>query len=342
MTTSRLQLYTNLNCLTMHTIERKFLSLLKIALKGLISQNKLFDGISHNFEDAQVRGQDASDLIKNRILTNRPLMVARFGATELTFLTTFLVAEEKSWWLRKRLYYVLNKIRTLDWERSIIDDMVDVSGFFPYNLPNAHRYTDLVLEDVREIDILGSWLYRERLLKSELRHVIKVQLPDLEPYYHSNPWSEALVGKKILVVHPFKESIQKQYLHRQHLFTDSRVLPDFELDTIRAVQSAGQTKTQFADWFQSLDHMKAQMDQKEYDIAIIGCGAYGFHLAAHAKRSQKIGIHLGGATQMLFGIKGKRWENNPGSKDLMNEYWVKPSDSERPEKFNLIENGCYW
>ena len=84
------------------------------------------------------------------------------------------------------------------------------------------------------------------------------------------------------------------------------------------------------------------MDQRDYDIALIGCGAYGFHLAAHAKRRQKIGIHLGGATQMLFGIKGKRWENNPRSRGLMNAHWVKPADSERPEKFTLIENGCYW
>ena len=326
----------------MHIIERKFLSLLKIALNRLVPQSDVYDGISFQFDDAQIWGQDASDLIKKRITENRPLMISRFGATELSFLTTYLVAEEKSWWLRKRLYYVRNKVRTFDWHNCIIDDMINVSGFFPYNLSNAQRYTNLVLDDIREIDILGSWLYRERLLTPELQHVTKVKLPDLEPYYHKKPWSEALAGKKVLVVHPFEETIRKQYLRRRYLFQDNRVLPDFELDTIKAVQSAGQSKTQFADWFQSLNHLKAQMDQKAYDIAIIGCGAYGFHLAAHAKRNQKIGIHLGGATQILFGIKGKRWENNPSSLELMNEYWVKPDDSERPEKFNLIENGCYW
>ncbi len=322
----------------MHLIERKFLS----ALKRLVPAGGPYDGIAHEFDDAQVRGQAASDLIKERVGAGGPLMIARFGATELAFLTTYLATEEKSWWLRKRRYYVQNKIRTFGWQPGIINDMVNVSGFFPYNPDNARRYTHLVLDDIHELDILGSWLYRERLLTPELRHVTKIQLPDLEPYYHQNPWSDVLAGKKVLVIHPFADTIQKQYALRRYLFADNRVLPDFDLHTMKAVQSAGQSETPFADWFQALDYMKAQMDQRDYDIALVGCGAYGFHLAAHAKRRQKIGIHLGGATQMLFGIKGKRWEENPGSRELINDYWVKPADSERPEKFTLIENGCYW
>ncbi len=326
----------------MHLIERKFLSLLKIALKNFGAQNSLYEGISPGFDDAQIRGQAAGDLIKKRIAESKPLMIARFGSSELAYATTYLLTDDETWWLRKRGYYIQNKIRTFGWGNSVIQDMVNVAGFFPHSLDNARRYAHLVLTDIHELDILGSWLYRERLLAPELRHVTKVQLPDLEPYYHQNPWSEVLIGKKVLVVHPFEDTIRKQYSLRHRLFDDNRVLPDFQLDTLKAVQSAGQSKTQFTDWFQSLDHMKAQMDRRDYDIALIGCGAYGFHLAAHAKRRQKIGIHLGGATQMLFGIKGKRWEKYAGSRELMNEYWTRPSDSERPEKFTLIEDGCYW
>lgn len=326
----------------MHTVERKFLSLLKIVSSRILGQQAQCDGVSDNFEDAQFRGQVASDLIKERIEANRPLMIARFGATELAFFTTYLIAEDKSWWLRKRLDYVTNRIRTFEWENGIIDDMVNVSGFFPFTPENARQYTQLMLKDIKQLDILGSWLKRERLLKPELSGVIKVQLPDLEPYYHQHPWSESIAHKKVLVVHPFEESIRNQYQFRKQLFQGLRVLPDFELKTMKAIQSAGQSKTRFRNWFDALNHMKSQMDEIDYDIAIIGCGAYGFHLAAHAKRSQKVGFHLGGATQLLFGIKGKRWENNPMSKALMNEYWVKPLETERPEHFTLIEGGCYW
>jgi hypothetical protein len=93
--------------------------------------------------------------------------------------------------------------------------------------------------------------------------------------------------------------------------------------------------------------MKAQMDQVDYDICLIGCGAYGFPLAAHAKRMGNVGFHLGGSLQLLFGIRGKRWENpdyNPvyNYAALMNEHWVKPAEEERPVAANKVEGACYW
>ena len=77
---------------------------------------------------------------------------------------------------------------------------------------------------------------------------------------------------------------------------------------------------------------------KVFDIAIIGCGAYGMPLAAYCKQIGKKAVHLGGATQLLFGIKGKRWDNY----SLYNDYWVRPLESETPRNAGKIESGCYW
>ena len=87
-------------------------------------------------------------------------------------------------------------------------------------------------------------------------------------------------------------------------------------------------------------------------MALIGCGAYGFHLAAHVKRRGKKAVHLGGALQLLFGIKGKRWEDalygavTLGEKGrypaLFNEYWVYPDEHYKPANANQVEGGCYW
>jgi thioredoxin reductase len=99
--------------------------------------------------------------------------------------------------------------------------------------------------------------------------------------------------------------------------------------------------------------MKGEIDQLDYDIALIGAGAYGFHLAAHAKRSGKKAVHMGGALQLLFGIRGKRWEDpNYGNKywnvpknayvNLMNENWIRPGEINKPSKVNLVEDACYW
>ena len=85
------------------------------------------------------------------------------------------------------------------------------------------------------------------------------------------------------------------------------------------------------------------MNNIDFDVAIIGCGAYGFPLAAHAKKLGKIGIHLGGVTQLLFGIKGSRWENWTHYTELRKNNgkdWVYAN--EIPKDYKKIENGCYW
>ena len=168
-------------------------------------------------------------------------------------------------------------------------------------------------------------------------------LEDLEPIFTKNPWTKALEGKKVLVVHPFVDSITSQYQRKEKLF-DNNVLPDFDLEVIPAVQSIAGQKTEFKDWFQALDSMKEQIAKRDFDVCILGCGAYGFPLASFVKNMGKQSIHMGGVTQLLFGIKGKRWEQYivyPYS-NLFNEYWVRPNQNETPQQSKVVEGGCYW
>lgn len=146
-------------------------------------------------------------------------------------------------------------------------------------------------------------------------------------------------GKKILVIHPFEESIKEQYSkNRKFLFDNKDILPDFELYTIKAVQGMG-CETEFKDWFEALDYMYQKAIKINFDVAIIGCGAYGFPLAALLKKAGKKAIHLGGVTQILFGIKGKRFEEQ-GYK--MNDYWVRPREDERPIEAYKADDSAYW
>ena len=83
----------------------------------------------------------------------------------------------------------------------------------------------------------------------------------------------------------------------------------------------------------------------DFDIAILGCGAYGLPLAAKIKQAGKQAIHLGGVTQILFGIKGKRWEEMEDYryiKNLMNDAWVYPNVQDTPKNAKIVEGGCYW
>ena len=81
----------------------------------------------------------------------------------------------------------------------------------------------------------------------------------------------------------------------------------------------------FANWFEALEWMYNQTLTIDYDIALIGCGAYGLPLAAKIKKSGKHAIHMGGMLQGLFGIKCKRFDEAPDYENLRcwyNENWI--------------------
>lgn len=284
--------------------------------------------------------QYANELIYDYLVSNNPCMIARFGSTEMLCLANFIgVKSAKRSWLD----YVLGDSLPWWWEPKTLNQMSQWSGFFPKSVTKIEQFSNLMIQDIKEIDVLGSWLNQEKLFDSELKYAKKIVLEDVEPFFTENPWTRALKGKKILVVHPFAATIGEQYRKRRLLF-EKDLLPEFELITIKAVQSVAGTTTMFKDWFDAFEFMKAQIDAVTYDIAIIGCGAYGLPLAAHVKRSGKKAIHLAGVTQLLFGIIGSRWENYIvwPYQNLFNEHWVRPSDNEKPDNAQVVEGACYW
>jgi len=273
-------------------------------------------------------GHLGNDIIRHEIKNEKASMIARFGSTEIKAILFPALPIAVKPFVRKRVF----------------SRMRDLSGFFPMEEKAIERFSRLMLDDMQLLDILGSWRVEEKLLAKHFPRAKNVALQTLEPYLSENPWSEVLEGHKVLVVHPFSSTIERQYHEkRAKLFSDQRILPQFKsLETIKAVQTIAGNSGEFQSWFDALDSMKTAIDSKDYDVAILGCGAYGFPLAAHVKRMGKKAIHLGGSTQILFGIKGRRWDNHPLISPLYNEHWVRPAPEDVPIDANKVENGCYW
>lgn len=287
-----------------------------------------------------------SDIIYGKLISEGPCMIARFGSTELALLSNWYGVQKGEHNYAK---YIKGEIPQWWWNRRNIEAIRTYSGFFPITMDCINRFSEMMIKDMQIVDVLGSWRPEEAYFSQELEQSKKVRLLCLEPYWSKNPWTRALEGKRIMVVHPFAEEIIRQYHeHREQLFEDKRVLPEFaSLRVVKAVQSLGGESNGFRDWFEALEWMENQMDSEPYDIALIGCGAYGFPLAAHAKRTGHKAVHLGGALQLLFGIKGKRWEKQDYHKlydytKLFNEFWIRPDDNNRPKVASLVEDGCYW
>lgn len=273
-----------------------------------------------------------NEYLFERISSGEPFMVARFGSQE---------ARATAWALGVERGYD----RAIP--RYVQGRMALGPGFFPADDEHIRHFGRVMVESAKKLDALAYWdSFMQQYLLEEIcpAGIVASFLENLEPYRNQKaPWSRALKGRKVLVVHPFAATIEDQYRNRELLFGSADVLPAFHLETLVPPQTiAGTRDPRFADWFQALDYLKTETDRIDFDIAIIGCGAYGFPLAAHIKETGHQAVHLGGATQMLFGIKGKRWDLKPISKELYNDYWVRPSVGERPSNAKIVEDGCYW
>lgn len=282
---------------------------------------------------------ETQDLIYRMLLADKPCMIARFGSVELQAIVDYLYPPT----LKNAIRFVKGEVPSWGYAPSTMRAMHINAGFFPMKKPMLDCFGQLMLDCMPMVDLLGSWRQEESVVMPYLPKVQRVPLYALEPYYFDNPWTPALEGKKVLVVHPFEDTIRNQHERYELLFEDKRLSPKYELQTLKAVQSiAGNKPAEFDDWFQALDWMKAEIDKRDFDIAIIGCGAYGFPLAAHVKQIGKKAIHLGGAVGSLFGIISYSVEINPGISKLMNEFWTRPSDSEKPSNYDIVEKGRYW
>lgn len=265
-------------------------------------------------------------IISKHLLSDKPELICRFGTVELETVRQFI-------------------------KNGYIDDkqkkwMCDTAGFFPSDDYSLVQFAYKQTLAAMSADVLAC-----RIEKFEIEFIQKylhqpLDLMDMYaisyPIPFENPWTKLLKGKKVLVIHPFEDSIRTQYAKRKLLFSNPDTLPEFELITFKPVQGIGDSKyaLSYNNWFEALEDMKNQISDIDFDIAIIGAGAYGMFLGAHCKSLGKKAIHMGGATQLLFGIKGKRWD----TLNLYNEHWIRPSESEKPLGAEKFEEGtfAYW
>jgi hypothetical protein len=285
-----------------------------------------------------------SAIIFNTLNIDRPCMIARYGSIEQTVIANYISIKSS----KHNIFDIITgRSSYYWWDKKIKNELKTNAGFFPNTRQYIERYCELMIEDTKMLDVLAIWYGKEPIIIGTNNTIQLIGLQEAEPWWQTSPWTRYLKGKKVVVVHPFAELIEKQYKNRQHLFKNEDILPEFELRTVKAVQSINGDCRDFSNWFDALEWMKREMDKEDYDVALIGCGAYGFCLAAHAKRMGKKAIHMGGVLQLLFGIIGKRWENKQyhpifNYTKLFNDYWVRPDNSYRPQTADNIEEGCYW
>ena len=321
-----------------------FLRRLRRIITGVTRVKPLmsYKEISYTDEWHNMRGEEFQLYLQQRILDDKPLLLTRFGCGVI--LAAIDATNQPN--IKNTLRYLLGYSDSLGVGYVTGCNLNAGDGFYPITQENVLRYGQLILDAIPKIDIIASIIHQERYFEKELENKVRCTFPDLEPFQWKNPWTYALEGKKVLVIHPFAKTIEKQYLeNRENLFSDSKVLPFFELQTLRSVQPkmiSDDPYDQYESWFDAFEFMKSEIKKRDFDVAILGCGAYGMPLSSYIFDLGKKAIHLGGGVQYLFGIRSARGDSLPEIAKHYNNFWVRPSEEERPSGFKKVEDGCYW
>lgn len=217
------------------------------------------------------------------------------------------------------------------------------SGFFPQNINLLPEFCNVYHYAIQEIDYLytlgtpGETYLAKRYLKKNSKIVAYPR-----SWYGEFPFTKCLKQKNVLVISSISKAIESQYEIRDKLFEDADIrLPEFNLKTFQAIQTLGDTSDErFEDWFEALKYMETEITKIDFDIAVIGCGAYGLPLASFIKKMGKSAVHIGGDIQMMFGIYGDRWLHDEKYTRQINSYWIR--NTPNVKDYKSIEGGCYW
>lgn len=275
---------------------------------------------------ALVSADQAGSRIEAALVQGAPFCAARMGHVEARLLGEWV-------------------FRGGRWSRATRLEAHANAGIFPTTDAELADFARIYQQSLHDVDLLGFWQSEHQAALVSLLHPVPAlcQLSALEPFRQLRPWSAALNGRSVLVVHPFAASIQAQYdQHGSRLFADPRILPSFELQVYRPPLTHAPMTDGFQSWSDALRHLQDQVLSMSFDVALVGCGAYGLPLAAALRREGHQVIQLGGALQLLFGIRGRRWDVDPQIQRMMTSDWIRPSSQETPPISDGIEDGCYW
>ena len=277
--------------------------------------------------------------IQAMILQPGPCAIGKIGTSEL------LVLEYPHRWIRPPWP------APASWHRPT-ERLFHSGGLFPLEKRIFKRFVREFPDSVESLDLVAQWqasgTYEATLERAMLDllcpHASRVGFYLVRILAPRAAWLDDLAKLRWLVIHPFEETIRTQLPHLAELGVYSESargdLARRARDTaiLACPQLPYMVPPRHRDWFEALEDLKSRMEKMEFDIALVGAGAWSLPLVAHAKAMGKKGMHLGGSLQLMFGIKGGRFDNNR----IYNSRWTRPLSADVPANHQLMENGAYW
>ncbi len=283
--------------------------------------------------------QTIADCIRTALTNQQGAIIGRHGTIELTVIL---------------LHY--NRMRI---DSSKLQILEKNAGIFPLQHISILEWIVEYTDASRQADCMAAGWYAP-LARPELSylqeispHSKRIPLRSLEPYYVDNPaqrWTNLLQGQKVCVVSSFVDSIESQLENLNSVWPDDQAMipSTIEWSFVRTgyapVLAKGRAEWEdgIQSWKDAVDWMEREVCKHSPRIVLIGCGGLAMPLAKRLKQKGMIAIVMGGAIQVLFGIKGRRWATHPVISKFWNQSWISPFPYEVPKEAESIEGGCYW
>jgi hypothetical protein len=233
------------------------------------------------------------------------------------------------------------------------------AGIFPSEDLWIERWCDAYRSGIKNSDALavGWWLdgmeEERRLLLLWHWARVELKLRDLEPYYTQNQrWTSLLQNRKVCIVSSFTETIRRQLAKGEEAIWPgaggtlwpSGVQWSFVRTGYSPVLAQGSAGWEDAPetWEDASKGVVRQVLESGADVILIGCGGLGMVVGERLKAAGKICIVMGGAIQVLFGVKGARWAEHEIGRRFWGPGWVWPVADEIPGAADEVEGACYW
>jgi len=217
------------------------------------------------------------------------------------------------------------------------------AGVRPRTKESYKEFARLAFDGLKQVDLLAVWQtpLEYAVLREITPHPAVCDVEQLSPtMQNEGHWMGSLCDKRVLVVSPFKSSIEIQAPKMNQIWKTRPWKWQANFQVVKFPYLIDDDAPQT--WQQVWDKMHAIVKKADYDVALFGCGGLGMPLAAAAKEAGRIGIHMGGHLQLLFGIYGKRHLEQDWHARCINEAWVRPMAEEVAKTATRVENGCYW
>lgn len=272
---------------------------------------------------------------------------AKVGASEVVRMNYSLVAAHPQG--NSKLLKVL--------EPTLFYHSLKQAALFPPDPQFYLKYNRLYADQMGWLDCLG--VFPERLQRTQaILDFYRLALPlvnylDQEPdrstpANESNCYLPFFRGKKLLIVCSFAELLRQRatpdIFEAVWAKTGKPWFYPAQVDALEFPYGyTAATHQRYPDSLHLLEDITAAISRRDFDIALVAAAGMGIPLVSSIKRLGKVGIHLGGHLQVLFGVMGQRWRQR---QDWREQYvtpaWIDMPASYRPPETDIADRGAYW